>query len=431
MSIVLNINDLNDEQRKKIHDELKIEVENSKYNIFAPKREVYPYLIEGDNIYLPFGYAVSELSLIRPSRTSFPSMNVLFEGKLREAQEIVKKESIKTLYKTGTIIISLSTGLGKTILSINLATEIKLKTLVIVNKIVLINQWEKSIKDFCPKANITKIIPKVKMNSCSDMDSDFYIINAMNVAKKPKGFFDNIGLVILDEIHQLMAESLSKCLFHLSPRYLIGLSATPYRYDCFDALIEFYFGKNKIIRGLNREHTVYKVNTGFTPKVEITESGKMNWGALINSQSMNEERNEYIIRIIKKFSNRNIIVMSKRIEQSQYIYRRLVEEGESVTDLIGNKQEFDKDARILVAITNKVGTGFDHPKMDCLILASDVESFFIQILGRVLRRPDIVPIIFDLVDNNGILEKHFKTRKEVYKEVGGKIVDFKKVFPSV
>ena len=48
----------------------------------------------------------------------------------------------------------------------------------------------------------------------------------------------------------------------------------------------------------------------------------------------------------------------------------------------------------------KTGTGFDHPKMDCLILASDLESYFVQILGRVLRRPDIKPIVFDFVDDN-------------------------------
>ena len=128
---------------------------------------------------------------------------------------------------------------------------------------------------------------------------------------------------------------------------------------------------------------------------------------------------------------RNILIMSKRIEQSEYIYSRLLEEKESVTNLIGKKQEFDKEARILVATVTKTGTGFDHPKLDCLILASDLESYFVQILGRVLRKPDVKPLVFDLVDENPILEKHFKTRKSTYLDIGGKIVDFNKVFPDI
>lgn len=427
MSIKYAINSLSNEQRDKINDELKIEIENNKYNLFASKKIIYPYLIDGDNIHLPFAYASTELSMKRRERSEFPVMKIKFEGSLREEQEKIKQEAIKQMNVAGSVIISLYTGGGKTITSINLACSIKLKTLVIVNKVVLINQWEDSLKKFCPSATICKLIPKAKF----DENADFFIINATNVAKKPRGFFDKIGLVIVDELHQIMAESLSNSLFYISPRYLIGLSATPYRTDGLDPLIHFYFGEFKIIRLLKREHTVYKVETGFSPKVELTETGKVNWNVLINSQANDEDRNELIIRIAKHFRDRNILIMSKRIEQGEYIYNRLLEEGESVTNLIGKKQEFDKESRILVATVTKTGTGFDHPKMDCLILASDLESYFVQILGRVLRRPDIKPIVFDFVDDNPILEKHFRTRKSVYTNIGGKMIDFKKVFPDM
>jgi superfamily II DNA or RNA helicase len=383
--------------------------------------------MEGDNIYLPFSFASNELSMERRERIDFPSMIVDFEGSLREEQEKIRKEAIKRMNGFGSVIISLYTGGGKTITSINLACHIKLKTLVVVNKVVLINQWEDSIKKFCPSATICKLIPKAKFNE----DADFFIINATNMDKKPRGYFDKIGLVIVDELHQIMAESLSNALFYVSPRYLIGLSATPYRTDGLDPLIYFYFGEHKIIRLLKREHTVYRVDTGFSPKIELTETGKVNWNVLINSQALEEDRNELIIRIVKQFSERNILIMSKRIEQSEYLYNRLVDEGESVTNLIGKKQEFDIESRFLVATVTKTGTGFDHPKMDCLILASDLESYFVQILGRVLRRPDIKPIVFDFVDDNPILEKHFRTRQAVYKDIGGKIINFKKAFPDL
>ena len=45
MSIKINIDSLNDDMREKIYKELKIELENSKYNQFAPKKEIYPFNI--------------------------------------------------------------------------------------------------------------------------------------------------------------------------------------------------------------------------------------------------------------------------------------------------------------------------------------------------------------------------------------------------
>ena len=54
-------------------------------------------------------------------------------------------------------------------------------------------------------------------------------IDAINVKKMGEDFFKDIGLVICDEIHLIMAEKLSSCMQFIFPRYLIGLSATPHR----------------------------------------------------------------------------------------------------------------------------------------------------------------------------------------------------------
>jgi len=43
-----------------------------------------------------------------------------------------------------------------------------------------------------------------------------------------------------------------------------------------------------------------------------------------------------------------------------------------------------------------------------------------------MRTKEGVPIIIDLVDDNKILEKHFKSREEVYIEIGAEII---KKFP--
>ena len=57
---------------------------------------------------------------------------------------------------------------------------------------------------------------------------------------------------------------------------------------------------------------------------------------------------------------------------------------------------------------------------------SDVEEYFIQYLGRVFRREDVRPVIFDIVDNFNSLKRHYYTRKKVYEESGGTILKFNK-----
>ena len=424
MSLKIDINKLSNNERTKINNELLLILKNDS-KILADK-EIQPFDIVNNDIYLPFNYACNELTYKRPERNLFPSMNVKFEGDLRDEQIIVKKEALGKLSNKGCTILSLHTGFGKTILAINLACNIKLKTLIIVNKIVLIKQWEESILKFCPTSLVQKLTTKSKMK-----DADFYIMNAMNIEKMGRKFYENIGLVVCDEAHLLVAETLSKSLQYLTPRYLLALSATPYRLDGLNKLLDLYFGEDKIIREMSREHIIYKVNTGIEIEMELVEStGKVNWGAVLKDQSENEERNELIIKIIRKFNDRNFLVLCKRVEQAQYLFNKLKELGEYTDNLIGSKQDFDRDCRILVGIHQKVGTGFDWAKADALLLATDLDAYFIQSLGRVFRKKDTVPIVFDLVDKNFILTKHFKNRAETYEKVGGKIVSFNKKYPD-
>jgi superfamily II DNA or RNA helicase len=301
-----------------------------------------------------------------------------------------------------------------TICAVNMAVGIGFRTLVIVNKIVLMKQWKESILKFCPNAIVQSITTKSKKK-----DADFYIMNAQNVEKKGREFFSDIGLVIVDEAHMIMAETLSRSLQYVRPRYLIGLTATPYRPDGLNILLQLYFGRHKIIRKLYRKHVVYKVDTGFIPKVERTLQGRVNWGSILDQQANSEYRNKIIIDIIESHADRNFLVLVKRVTQGKYLISELEKRDISVTNLIGNNQEFETSARVLIGTCQKVGTGFDHPKLNTLILAADIQEYFIQYLGRIFRVKDSEPMVFDLVDTNGILLKHFVTRERVYREHGG------------
>jgi hypothetical protein len=229
------------------------------------------------------------------------------------------------------------------------------------------------------------------------------------------------GGVVVHNCHTIVAETLSKSLLRLTPRYLIGLSATPYRPDEMDSLIHLYFGENKIVRELFKRHTVYMVSTKFKPEMKYLSNGKLNWGSVLDSQATSKERNDLIVQIVLTNTDRNFLILTKRVEQARYLIENLIKKGESVTNLVGNKQDYDSSARILVATIQKVSCGFDHAKLDTLLLAADTEGYYAQVLGRIFRTQDTEPLVFDLVDDNPVLKRHFELRREVYRKHGGLI----------
>lgn len=414
MSRKISISSTTQEELDKISQEVQVSQEASKYAYNAAPRIIYMYEQRGDELIIPFAYNTLYPRPVRNCKTTFA-----FQGELREMQIVVKDEAISHLNQYGSTIISAYTGFGKSALSLYIAAKIALKTIIVCHRVVLINQWKESINRFCPKARV-----QIITTSSTKEDSDFYIINAMNIPKHPESFYSDIQMVIVDEAHIIMAEKMSIGMKYLFPRYCMGLSATPYRTDGLDGLLDLYFGKRKIVRKLSRKHTVYRVETEFKPEVKVNRMGKVDWGSVIESQCTNEERNKLIVSIILHFSDRVFLVMCKRVEQARWIRDELKRLGEDVTSLFGTQQTFIQSSRILVGTSSKTGVGFDHPRLDTLLLASDVEQYFVQYLGRVFRREDVEPIIFDLVDSYPLLEKHYKTRKAIYVEHGGTVKKF-------
>jgi superfamily II DNA or RNA helicase len=427
MSRQIHIDSVSEENREQMMEELQITIEGSTFVYNSKPRYIYPLDVEGEYGYLPFAYARTCVGgpFDRPDKNNFSTISCKFEGTLREEQIKIKKEAISQLNKYSSSLIAVYTGCGKTCMSIYIATKIKLKTMIITHRIVLINQWKQAINKFCPNAKIQVLTAKSEMK-----ESDFYIMNATNVTKHDREFYNDIGFVIVDEVHCIMAEGLSKCMQKLLPRYVMGLSATPYREDGLNILLDLYFGKNRIERKLFREHLVYKIQTSFKPTIELGNNGKINWSVILDSQAKDIERNEMIVRLVKFFPDRVFLILCKRIDQGHYLVKRFQEEKEDVTSLIGKQQQYEQKSRILVGTASKTGTGFDHPRLDALILASDIQSYFVQYLGRVFRRLDVIPIIFDIVDKNPILERHYKVRSATYMEHGGNIKFFSNKFPE-
>jgi hypothetical protein len=338
MSRQIVIDSLSIEMRDKVSKDLQIRQEPSRYAYGAQPTFIYPLEVVNDTAYVPFAY---NRKFPRPPRETFPRARYRFEGRLRTEQKAVKSEAVSHLNKYGSTIIAAFPGFGKTCTSINIASKVGLKTLIIVHRVVLINQWKSSIEKFCPDA-----IPQIlESGDAMNPDADFYIMNAINIPKNRRSFYKNIGFLIVDEAHLIMAEQLSKSMLYFVPRYVLGLSATPYRTDGLNVLFDLYFGKRKIERKLWHRHSVYTIESGFVPEVELAKNGKVNWNSVLTSQCGDEQRNEMIIRLIQFFPQRVFLVLCKRVAQAKYLVKRLTEEKEDVTSLIGSQQHYGHDSR--------------------------------------------------------------------------------------
>ena len=443
MSVNINelINSLSLQERQKIIKELTIDYQESE---FGRKPSFHLFDIEetdiSKNICVPFSYYYQNLSHL-PGQTKYPNQNIKFPknetgytfiGSLTEKQELVKEEVFETLNRTHSVILSFHCGFGKTIFSIFLTSLLKYKACVLAHRINLIDQWYYSIKKVCPNAKIQILDTKKPI----DPSVDFYIMNSSNVTKRSRDDFKNVGILIIDEAHTICTENLSKSLFWFKPKYLIGLTATPYRTDGMSTILELFFGPEIIERKLRRPFNVYVLKTGKNGQIKIksetkvNKMGKLDWNSVLKSQCLNENRNNIIVNIITFFKSRNILVLCKLVEQSKYLLNKLREKGENVDMFVSTQKKFNHDSRILISTFSKTGVGFDHPKLDMLIIASDVEEGIEQYVGRIFRRQDTTPIIIDILDDFKPLYNHYLTRRKLYLETGAEINDYVKIFPS-
>lgn len=398
----------------KIHEKQtktdKNKVENSKQTQKIPN--------ENKILYIPFDTALNH-SILPKTRNSFSktSIKILPTFRLRDYQIEDKNQALDFLNKRGNCILSLYTGYGKTKLSIYLSIKLGLKTIFICKNVTILSQIKSAIEEMCD-AKIEKIEPKNYKEKNCFKDADIYLINPINIPKFPYHWYNDIGTVIADECHQIAAEKLSGCFNYLSPRYLIGLSATPYREDGCDKILDIYFGKNRIIKDMKRTHKYHSIFTGKKYVFNTNSQGRVDWGDALMQLSSDRERNDNICKLINILSDKTVIVFCKRKSQADYIYKTLKEEYNENVDLYyGSDKTYDKNCRILVSINSKAGVGFDDPRIDTLVLAADVQQYYQQILGRVFRREDTIPEIFDIIDDNGLLKKHYYTRKSVSQSV--------------
>ena len=204
----------------------------------------YPVYFESENnIYLPRFYGIEKLGQPSKGRVFTPSKCADLETSmsLRDYQIPIIEKTLDILQNgCGGGLLELYTGSGKTSIALYIMCQLKVKTLIIVHKSFLLQQWIERIKQFIPNASIGIIQGQV-----FDVAGKSIVIGMLQTLSM-KDFkyeqFSEFGLTIVDETHHIGAEVFCRALIKISTQYMIGLSATPNRKDGLTKVIHWFIG---------------------------------------------------------------------------------------------------------------------------------------------------------------------------------------------
>lgn len=322
-------------------------------------------------------------------------------------------------------LINLSTASGKTVLAIKLASYYHCKTLIIVNKIELIEQWKLEIKRFLPDVNIGLI--QGKNYDIEDKDIVIGMLQSISLKKElDYRYFTSFGLCIIDECHNISSEMFSKIIFKIRTRYIFGLSATLERADKLEKIIYWYIGDilfSNVSSSLKQTTDIWIIPYKGTSSVEFTlRDGTAACSKMLSNIAEDTYRSDLLVNTINMLiqnPERQILVVSDRIIQLKYLNKKL---GNNISGLfIGGMKPpailESKNKQVILATYKLVSEGFNLQKLNCLVFASSRSSIN-QVIGRIYRMNHVItPIIVDFYDDFSLFKAQHYRRKKLYKDL--------------
>ena len=384
------------------------------------KYKIYKHGIS--NYSLPFVWATDNLSYFPPP--VFDTCKI----KIKTPKIILRPMQVKCISEWskqfdkpyGGGIINLQTGGGKTVCSLYIIGKYKLKTLIIVNTIELMDQWITSIKQFLPDARIGKI--QGSTFDTKDKDIVIGMIQTISMRKEyTKERFSDINMVIADECHHLSSEVFSEALFKTRSKYTFGLSATVERKDKLEYVFKWHMGEIIFSDAddTKKQRTEFvKLDYRGTSSVEkFMYNGKPKISTMITNISEDTARTKMICDYLKTLpGDRRVLVLSDRVVQLNIMHKLL---GDSLSGVFTGKtpvliKESSKKKKIMLATYQIASEGFNHPELNTLLFATP-RSSVTQAVGRIYRKlHDVTPMIVDVVDFFSVFPYQYKKRKIIY-----------------
>ena len=438
---VISKDDYTIEELDDIRNELTVKpIINTEY---GGDIEAYPIYRESKNrLYLPRFYGIDKVG--KPLYNKFDIIadktNLNTTMVLRTYQTDIVKKTLESLNSVGGAMLALYTGSGKTSIAIYLMCELKVKTLILVHKSFLLQQWIERIKEFAPSAKIG-IIQGAKID-VEDKDVVIGMLQSLSTKTYDTKLLAEFGLVIIDEVHHIGAEVFCRALPKVSSKYMIGLSATPNRKDGLTKVINWNIGPTAYKLERKGAQTVVVKRIIFDSDDEDYSTVHRNFrGTLMIPKMVNgicgyTVRNQLILSEIEQYiqeDKRQIMVISDRIahlkalkialdSRNIQIVRNTTNTTKTLVSGFYTGQQKQKElvisekADVIFSTYSMTREGLDIQSLNTLIIATPTADV-IQTCGRILRKThDISPLIIDIVDNFACFIGQAKKREMFYKK---------------
>ena len=348
-----------------------------------------------------------------------------FNGSLRPIQEEIVDSVLKHMKKHDGGGICVGCGWGKTVMGIYIAKKQKKKTLVMVHKTFLLNQWKERFEQFTDaKVGI------IQQNKIDVEGKDVVIGMLQSIAKEKydDDIFRDFGLVIFDEAHHAPSKFFSKALPIIACKKTLFLTATPKRSDSLEKVLYWYFGdiiyKAPPSKNMNVNIYNYSIKHDKFKESYMRFTKEVNKAQTITRLSKISKRNKFIIELLEETleeDGRKILVLSDRIEHLNKLKEALDKKDIDSNYYIGGMKQakLNESAKstVILASYGMASEALDIPTLNTLFMVTPRRNIE-QSVGRILRaKTEIEPLIVDLVDQLPSFNNQGLHRRKFYKKL--------------
>lgn len=397
----------------------------------------YPIYRESSNkIYLPRFYGKSVFGEVsRMAIHSGDDIAIDFAGGLRPIQVPVVDAYLNAVIGSETHgfggggLLELPCAFGKTVLSLNIIAKLKKKTLVIVNKEFLLNQWVERISQFLPDARVGRIQgPEVDIEG-----KDIVIGMLQSISQKDydAAVFSSFGLTIIDEVHHISSEVFSRALFKIVSKYMLGLSATMERKDGTTYVFKQFLGE-VVFKGERDggEHDVevraieYVSKDADFNRVECDFRGNPKYSTMIVKLCDHVDRSDFIVRVIrdlvKEQPRAQIMILAHNRSILTYLHDSIIAHGVATAGYyVGGMKEASlketEEKQVVVATYAMAAEALDIKTLNTLVMVTP-KTDIVQSVGRILREKHDKPLVVDIVDGHDVFKNQWAKRRRYYKK---------------
>ena len=180
---------------------------------YIPKSPIQPtpfpiYRESPLKIYVPRYFGLEKWAGIQVESKITPghAISLKFMGDLRDYQQVIVEKYLKAARNSGIGgagaiggggLLDVDPGKGKTVMALKIIECLAMKTLVVVHKSFLSNQWKERIEQFLPGARVGII--QGQLIDIDNKDIVIAMVQSLSMKEYPQSTFESFGLTIFDE----------------------------------------------------------------------------------------------------------------------------------------------------------------------------------------------------------------------------------------